>query len=186
MDDWVKPRKVPSRDEKYMGLALYHASFSKDPATQIGCVITDGENGIAGTGYNGPPAKIDDGSIDWGRPSKYEIMVHAEENAIDFAKGKLTNCTLYVTGLPCLRCLIKIIRHKIPRVCYLDRLYDGESSQACEEQKRRVTHWAYRGEVDLFPFKGDLEWLDRWNSFLKESGLLRRWPTLPDFPTSST
>jgi dCMP deaminase len=173
--DRLPPRSVPSRDAKYMGLALYHASFSKDPATQIGCVIIDNNNGIAGTGYNGPPGALDDGEINWARPEKYEVMVHAEENAIDYASRKLDDCTLYVTGLPCLRCLIKIIRHKIPRVCYLKRPYDENSSQAVEHQTERVLYWAKKGKVDVFPFAGDLEWLDRWNTFLKESGQLRQW-----------
>ena len=52
------PRIVPNRDDRYMGLAFFHASFSKDQNTQVGAVIVNSNNEITGTGYNGPPKKI--------------------------------------------------------------------------------------------------------------------------------
>ena len=62
-DKKVPPRQVPDRDSKYMGLAWIHASFSKDPYTQVGCVIVASDNVPLGSGYNGPGPDVDDESF---------------------------------------------------------------------------------------------------------------------------
>ena len=66
----IPPRETPDRDSRYMGLAWIHAGFSKDPNTQVGAQIVDQYNQPLGSGYNGPPRKIDDSSFSWCRPPK--------------------------------------------------------------------------------------------------------------------
>ena len=125
----IPPRQVPDRDSKYMGLAWIHAAFSKDPSTQVGAVIVSDDNFPLGSGYNGPPRKVDDNAFSWDRPSKenpdefskYDIIVHAEVNAIDHScGGYLEDSTLYVTALPCPACMKEIVRKEIGRVVYMD------------------------------------------------------------------
>lgn len=44
-----------SRDEYFMGVALLSAQRSKDPLTQVGACLINGDKVIVGTGYNGLP-----------------------------------------------------------------------------------------------------------------------------------
>jgi dCMP deaminase len=49
------------------------------------------------------------------------MCLHAEENAILFNKREdLENSTIYVTLIPCISCVKKIIQCKIARVVYID------------------------------------------------------------------
>lgn len=174
MKNKVKPRKTPDRDSKYMGLAWIHASFSKDPNTQIGSVIIDKHNNILGTGYNGPPSKIKDDSFSWERPEKYLYVKHAEDNAIDHSKATIeefSECTLYVTGLPCKSCMLDIISKNINKVVYMDGLYDKNSSQTNQEDINSTHILAKEAGVELIKFTGDLNWLLEWTSNLKNKGV---------------
>ena len=97
---------------------------SKDPSTKIGCVITDNNNAILSTGFNGFPSKVNDDpelfSIRYDRPEKYIWTAHAEENAIAFAARNgvsLKGAVLYVSGMkPCTRCTRLIIQAGITTV----------------------------------------------------------------------
>ena len=87
-------------DERFMKLAEHVASWSKDPSTKVGAVIVDEQHRIVSLGSNGFPKGIaDDTRLD-DRAKKYEIVVHAEINAILFANKPVGNCTLYVYPLP--------------------------------------------------------------------------------------
>ena len=44
-----------SWDEYFMSTARLSSMRSKDPATQVGAVIVNGQKRIVGTGYNGMP-----------------------------------------------------------------------------------------------------------------------------------
>jgi dCMP deaminase len=166
----VPPRKTPQRDARYMGLALIHAAFSKDPNTQIGAVVIDADNDPQGTGYNGPPSEIPDDSFDWKRPDKYDNVIHAEENAIDHSKGSLKGSTLYVTGMPCKRCMLRIINKKIKRVVYLDTpVPEGSSLNTDRKESLDI---AKRGKLKLEKFKGDLTWVADWITNLQKLNIL--------------
>ena len=103
-------------DQRYLYLAGHIATWSKDPSTQCGAVITDGHR-IISTGFNGFPQGIeDDGRLDV-RGTKYEMVIHAEINAILFAKQDLHGCTIYTYPFqPCSRCASVIIQSGIRRV----------------------------------------------------------------------
>ena len=54
----LPPREPPSHlswDEYFMYIALMSAARAKDPSTQVGCCITNGEKRVIGIGYNGFP-----------------------------------------------------------------------------------------------------------------------------------
>ena len=69
-------------------------------------------------GFNGFPAGVEDTRerLD-DRGTKYEMVVHAEQNALMFAGDRAEGCTLYVHPLPpCARCAVMIIQAGIKRV----------------------------------------------------------------------
>jgi dCMP deaminase len=103
---------------RFLELAEFIAQWSKDPSTKVGAVIVDEKRRIVSTGYNGFAIGVDDSEnrlVD--RTIKYPIILHAEENAMSFAKQNLDNCSLYVSGLPpCAHCASLIIQSGIKNV----------------------------------------------------------------------
>jgi dCMP deaminase len=96
-------------------------------------VIVDEYKRIVATGYNGLPCGVDDSfwptertmkiKIVAGSPdniidniTKYDVMTHAEVNAITSAGRSLRGCTLYCNFIPCNQCAIVIITAGIKRV----------------------------------------------------------------------
>lgn len=176
----VLPRKTPDRDSKYMGLAWIHAAFSKDPSTQVGSVIIGNDNTPLGSGYNGLPQQVDDDSFDWDRPpkddpeafSKYDMMIHAEANAIDHScGGSLIDATLYVIALPCVSCMKEIVRKKIGRVVYMDYQSSKSSMLQNASWREKSFETARRGKVQLDLFQGDISWLSDWIAKMKHLGV---------------
>jgi dCMP deaminase len=106
-------------DTRFLGLAAYISAWSKDPSSQVGAVITDG-NRIISLGYNGFAAGVEDKQerLD-DRDCKLNLTIHAEENAMIFAKRDLTGCTVYVTHPPCPRCASKLIQEEVGRIVYI-------------------------------------------------------------------
>jgi len=167
------PREIPSRDDRYMGLAFFHASFSKDPNTQVGAVIVDLENKITGTGYNGPPKKINDSLIDWDRPYKYAFIKHAEANAINHSLISTKNTTLYVTGIPCQKCMLEIVDAEISRVVYFDmrKIVDSSSMLSSNLEIETTEKIAKLAGVELCAYQGDLKWMKDRIFFLDSLGI---------------
>ena len=104
-------------DERFIELAKLVGSWSKDPSTQVGAVIVDQKNRIVSVGYNGFPQKISDNDRLNDRDKKYNVIVHAEANAILFANRDLSGCTIYTYPFqPCSSCSGLIIQSGIKRV----------------------------------------------------------------------
>lgn len=102
-------------DKRFMEMAVMVASWSKDPSTKVGAVIVDRNNRVVSLGYNGPPRGVeDDPSVD--RDTKLRRTIHAEKNAILFARGETSGCTIYVTHHPCGPCAAFITQAGIARV----------------------------------------------------------------------
>jgi len=180
MAKMVPPRETPDRDSKYMGLAWIHAGFSKDPSTQVGAQIVDAYNQPLGSGYNGPPRLVDDESFSWERPpkdqpdtfSKYDIIVHAEINAIDHSCGAdLSGSTLYVTALPCPRCMLEIVRKEIERVMYYDYQSSKSSSLQNAAWREKTMEIARMAGIKMEKFRGNVGWIADWTRRLKEIGI---------------
>ena len=107
-----------SWDEFFLGLAKTYAQKSKDPSTRVGAVIVDQQHRFVSAGYNGFPSKIKDGYERLhDRAVKMTLTLHAENNAIGFAKRDVTGCTIYTWPFqPCAACSLMIIRDGITRV----------------------------------------------------------------------
>lgn len=97
--------------QHWMSLALQTAGLSKDPSTKVGAVIVTKNNKQCSVGYNGPPSGFDDTEADWNdRSIKYEMVIHAEENAILNCPFPKEGCKIYVTHRPCHKCMIRIMQ----------------------------------------------------------------------------
>lgn len=104
-------------DRRFLDLARLTASWSKDPSTKVGAVITDAENRVVSGGYNGfPRGVIDDPRRLADRDLRLKMTIHAEANAIMYARRDLRGLTLYSTFTPCAACAGLIIQAGIRRV----------------------------------------------------------------------
>jgi len=105
-------------DDYGMTLARAVAAKSKDPSTRVGCVILDRENRVVATGFNGLPRYVpDDPQVLRDREMKLALVIHAEENALLFARQSLEGCTAYVWPMPpCSRCAAKLAQAGVMRV----------------------------------------------------------------------
>lgn len=100
--------------DRFLNLAEYISTWSKDPSTKVGAVITSGKNKIISHGYNGfPPGVRDTEERLNNRELKYPLTVHAEKNAIAFADKSLHDATMYVTRIPCTPCAAYIIANEV-------------------------------------------------------------------------
>ena len=105
-------------NRRFLELASFISNWSKDPSTKVGAVIVDCNRRIISTGYNGFPIGVSDNQERLeNRDFKYKAILHAEENAIMFAKKDLSRCSLYVSSLPpCSHCASLIIQSGIKNV----------------------------------------------------------------------
>ena len=107
---------------RFLELARHIASWSKDPSTQVGCVVVGPDREIRSTGFNGFPRGIED-TLDRleDRELKYPLICHAEENAIMHSARigiSLKGCRAYVTWPPCTRCARSLIQAGVVEILY--------------------------------------------------------------------
>lgn len=141
------------RDEVYTDMMLAQAKLSKDENTQMGAVLVSSDGRVLSTGYNGAPSSFDDSTIPYTREkkrlaydlldadsgeflshhefeaNKYPFMVHAEINALHYARGKVPpGSKLYVIGFPCERCALDVSLAGVSEVFVTKDDYDPKSS----------------------------------------------------------
>jgi dCMP deaminase len=135
-------RQVPGWDEYYLDICKAVAARSKDPNTQVGCIIAGPAHEIRSTGYNSFPRGIrDDVPERLERPTKYLWMEHAERNAICNAARvgtPLQDCTLYVELMPCMDCGRAIVQAGIIEVVVSSTRMQQYSSEYYDEHFRVV------------------------------------------------
>ena len=126
-----KRTKYISKDNLYMLISHIMSMRSKDPNTQVGCVIVSEDDRILTMGYNGFPNGCSDDDFPWYRDgeeenTKYPYVVHSELNAILNFRGDtkaLQGSTLYVTLFPCHECTKAIIQVGIKKIIYESNKY---------------------------------------------------------------
>lgn len=117
-------------DSFFLGMALDHASMSKDPNTRVGSVLISANRHVITTGFNSFPRGIEytDDRLN-NRDTKLELMVHGEMKAItNAARIGASTCgaTLFTActdssgalwgGPPCCRCTVHVIAAGITEV----------------------------------------------------------------------
>ena len=104
-------------DVRFMKMARLVSTWSKDPSTKCGAVIVKDKRVIS-VGFNGFPQYVEDNIAFYNdREEKYRRVIHAEVNAILFAKRELSGCTIYVYPMPpCSNCTSLIIQSGIEKI----------------------------------------------------------------------
>lgn len=110
----------PSWDNYFLGMAYAASARADCTRRKVGCVITL-DNRVIGTGYNGAPAG-DEGCLTGACPrgrlgyatlaehGDYDsgpgrcIALHAEANALLYARTSCQGATAYITDPPCPSC----------------------------------------------------------------------------------
>lgn len=118
--------------DHFLEMAHLIACKSKDPNTQVGCVVISEDKVVVATGYNGLPRGVEDRPERMQRPAKYLWTSHAEENAVAQAARvgmKLKGGIAYVTHMPCSRCARTLIQAGIVTVV----VDNGSTSMPLEE-----------------------------------------------------
>lgn len=105
----------------FLEIAEVVSKRSPDPNTKHGCVLVDKNNRVLSTGYNGPIQGLSHDLIEWERPNKYLWMIHAEDNAVTFAKCDLEGSTAYITGRPCVPCLRRLVQAGVKSIIFGNR-----------------------------------------------------------------
>jgi len=136
-----KKEEFPSSKERWMGLALWYASASKNGS---GAVIVD-------SNYIPISAAFDY------CPHGLEVPRHAEKNAIsNVNQENLEDAVMYVTHFPCEDCLIEIAAVGIRRVIYLFSEDDSGNEFA-----RKIP-------IITEKFMGNLNWMRDYMSGLED------------------
>lgn len=106
----------------FIDIVNSYAKLSKDPRTKVASLILRRDFSIISGGYNGFPAGFPDSEEYWNdRERKNAMVIHSEENAIDYAgSNDLTGSILICTHYPCPRCAAKIVKRRIAYVYYLN------------------------------------------------------------------
>lgn len=107
-------------DLRFLELAKHIAMWSKDPSTKVGAVIVRPDRTLVSTGFNGFAQRMSDAYEFYrDRDEKYSRIVHAEVNAVLFARASVAGCTLYTWPLaPCDRCAVQMIQAGLTRFVY--------------------------------------------------------------------
>ncbi len=98
--------------------------LSCDAETKHGCIITNKDNRIIGTGYNSFPRECDNESLPNIRPDKYPFMIHSEENAVTNCTHKPKDCgggIAYVTGICCYLCTRHLWNNGVDEIYQIQR-----------------------------------------------------------------
>ena len=121
----IEYRLMTKWDARFLRLATHISEWSKDPSTQVGCVVVGPDREIRSTGFNGLPRGIEDNDERLNdREIKYPLICHAEENAIMHAARigiSLKDCTAYVTWPPCTRCARSLIQAGNSTIIYPEK-----------------------------------------------------------------
>ena len=97
---------------------------SPDPYICVGAAAFRINRSTVSTGYNGAPQGVE---IDWSdREARRPYVLHAEENCLKYANPGEAHY-LYVTMLPCARCLDTAHKHGVKEIIY-DELYHRDDS----------------------------------------------------------
>ena len=106
-------------DIRFLRDARTRAAWSKDPSTKAGAVLTRGKLPIS-QGFNGFAHGVKDTTERLNnRQVKYQLVIHAEVNAILHTNGPLDGTTMYVTHPPCAACASVIAQKRVSRAVWI-------------------------------------------------------------------
>lgn len=140
-------------DLRFLGLAKHIASWSKDPSTKVGAVITSADHHIISVGFNGFPRWMkDEPQLYLDRAEKYSRIVHAEMNALIFAQQQIPySSSLYTYPfIPCDRCCVQFIQTGIDRFVSIQPSAEHEGRWG--EQLARTRQYAREVGIEVMEY----------------------------------
>jgi dCMP deaminase len=126
---------------RFLALSEMIATWSKDPSRGVGAVIVSPAKQVISTGFNGLPRAIEDLPERLERPAKYDLIVHAEMNAIiQCARNGVSpmGCGIYSSFFPCINCAIAIVQSGITTVVAYEPIAGDEHWLGSIEKSRAV------------------------------------------------
>lgn len=138
----------PGWDEYFLGLAEQVSLRSPDPHTRHGCVLVDADHRVISTGYNGPVSGLPNDLVPLTRPEKYDWFIHAEDNAVAFARCDLRGSTAYITGPPCAACFRRLLQVGVRRIVHAGR----QSHSVTDSERAACRRMAEALHVELSEF----------------------------------
>jgi dCMP deaminase len=114
--------KICKWHDRWFQLVETVSQWSYDPSTKVGALILPQNSDVPILGWNGFPRKVKDLKERYeNRQLKYDLVVHAEMNAILNATRhgiNIQNGTLYVSFFPCQNCAKCIAQAGIKKIFY--------------------------------------------------------------------
>lgn len=126
---------------RFLALSELIASWSKDPSRGVGAVIVSPAKQVVSTGFNGLPRAIEDLPERLERPAKYDLIVHAEMNAIVQCACNAVSpsgCAIYSSFFPCINCAIAIVQAGLETVVAYEPISGDEHWLDSIEKSRAV------------------------------------------------
>lgn len=155
----------PSWDDYLLGLAFVVAQRSHDSQSQHGCVITDKDHRILGTGYNGFARGLDDTVLPTVRPAKYDWIIHSEMNALSNCIIKPEGGVAYITGEPCCPCLMQLYQSGIRKIrCGAKYCWQKNNKESREVFDKFIK----MSNIELVYAEPNLEWLAKLGEHINE------------------
>jgi dCMP deaminase len=157
----------------FLGLAFAVSTRSMDAQTRHGTLLVDANNHILSTGYNSFPRKMRDELLPNIRPAKYRWMIHSEIAALaNITVGPWQNHGIiaYITGKPCLQCLMSLWNAGIEHLCIADRA--GWSMD--DTEKENWDFFVCETKINIEYIKPNLDWLQELVNELKEFGFITK------------
>ena len=136
----MPPRFDEHWHQRFLALSEQIATWSKDPSRGVGAVIVSPSKQIVSTGFNGLPRGVEDRPERLERPVKYDLIVHAEMNAIiQCARNGVSpiGCAIYSSFFPCVNCALAIVQSGIETVVTY-RTEDGDEHWLNSIEKSRI------------------------------------------------
>lgn len=126
-------------DQRYINLAREVGTWSKDPSTKVGAVLVRPNNSVASTGFNGfPPGYDDSPELYADRDYKYQHVIHAEENALNFFGSPAPGFTLYTSFPCCPDCVEKAGKAGVTRIVCPALNIEGRNLEWIDDWKQRI------------------------------------------------
>jgi dCMP deaminase len=124
---------LPGWDRFFIEEAFNYARKSPDPSTKCAAVVVSDDNTPLVWGFNGLVRGMIDTPERWSRPLKYDLVVHAEKNAVYNAARhgiRLLGSRMYATLRPCGACAECIVQAGIKEVIVPRRDWDSPNYAA--------------------------------------------------------
>lgn len=121
--------KLQRRDRARLRSAMvWGFELSKDPNRRLGAILIHSDDRQSSLGYNGLATGIPDSEKNWERPLKYELVIHAEMNALDNRSFPTIGGSLFCLLKPCHTCLNRLINNKVQRIVWLNTDVDFKNN----------------------------------------------------------